>query len=176
VLYSESDQRWKLADFGTTSEGTAKRSRATQDARGTSSYRAPEILCEDPKYTNKVDIWAFGCILFEMCTGRKAFAGDFAVQGFAASGVRPVMFAQPPTNESSMADQAKQIEEWVFEPMRIEPAKRPSAEELLYKIWDRFRGAVAGMTEDRAPRYTSRGLNNNANSETSMTVKLISHC
>jgi eukaryotic-like serine/threonine-protein kinase len=150
VLFSDSDRRWKLADFGTTSEGTTKRARTTQDARGTSSYRAPEILCADPKYTNKVDIWAVGCIMYEMCTGRKSFAGDFAVQSFAASGVRPVMFPDPPKNKRWMESQAKQCEEWVFEPLRIEPEERPSAEELLYKIWDRFRGAVAGMTEDRA--------------------------
>jgi hypothetical protein len=71
---------WKLADFGLTSEGTSINFRMTEDARGTPGYRAPELLLEDNYgYTNKVDIWAMGCILHELVLGVKPFASDFAV-------------------------------------------------------------------------------------------------
>jgi serine/threonine protein kinase len=79
VLYSHLTRHWKIADYGFTCEGTSKRQRTSHYGRGTSSYRAPELLRDLPVYNNKVDIWALGCIFFELCTGRKAFTNDFAV-------------------------------------------------------------------------------------------------
>ena len=42
---------------------------------GTLPYMAPEQL-EGKEADARADIWAFGCLLFEMLTGRRAFAGD----------------------------------------------------------------------------------------------------
>ena len=36
------------------------------------SYMAPEILDEDD-YTEKIDIWSFGCVLYEMIELEKLF-------------------------------------------------------------------------------------------------------
>jgi len=84
VLFSAKDKIWKIADFGITVEGTSNLLTTTY-ARGTSCYRAPELLSDIPRYTTKVDIWGVGCILFEMMTGQKAFSGDWSVQQFAHS-------------------------------------------------------------------------------------------
>jgi serine/threonine protein kinase len=45
--------------------------------RGTNGYRAPEMIQDDIEFTFKVDIWAFGCIFFEVVSGRKAYKDDF---------------------------------------------------------------------------------------------------
>jgi serine/threonine protein kinase len=46
---------------------------------GVVGYRAPELLAVEPvPYTNKVDIWALGCILFALVMGRDAFSDDIA--------------------------------------------------------------------------------------------------
>lgn len=76
VLFSSEDRRWKITDFGFTTEGSSKRVVVTTYSRGTTCYRAPELLCDSPIYTNKVDIWAFGCIAYEVLTGKRAFSGD----------------------------------------------------------------------------------------------------
>jgi len=79
VLYSADIDVWKLAGFSLTSRGDSG-SRGivlTRMQRGTSGYRAPELI-QVALYTKKVDIWAFGCVTYELVTKRRAFVDDFA--------------------------------------------------------------------------------------------------
>lgn len=39
---------------------------------GTPCYTAPEIYMQQ-NYDHKADIWSLGCVIYELCTGRKAF-------------------------------------------------------------------------------------------------------
>ena len=41
---------------------------------GTPYYLSPE-LCEEKPYNQKTDIWALGCVLYELCTYRHPFDG-----------------------------------------------------------------------------------------------------
>jgi len=84
VLYSVKLRRWKIGDFGTCSEATSKRLNTTRDSRGTNCYRAPEILpdaaaSDRPAFNHKADIWALGCIAFEILHGHKLFSSDWAL-------------------------------------------------------------------------------------------------
>lgn len=42
---------------------------------GTPYYLSPE-LCEDKPYNAKSDVWAAGCVLYELATLKRAFDGQ----------------------------------------------------------------------------------------------------
>ena len=50
---------------------------------GTAAYMAPE-QARGKTVDKRADIWAFGCVLFEMLTGRRAFAGEEVTDLFVA--------------------------------------------------------------------------------------------
>jgi renal tumor antigen len=63
----------KLADFGSAGS-VANRTKFTEYV-ATRWYRAPECILTSGSYGPSVDIWAIGCVLFEMLTSRPLFPG-----------------------------------------------------------------------------------------------------
>ena len=61
----------KLGDFGI-AKVLDSNSRHAQTVVGTPFYMSPEV-CENKPYDFKSDVWAMGCILYEMCTLEHAF-------------------------------------------------------------------------------------------------------
>ena len=62
--------------------GTA-RATAMGTIVGTAAYMAPE-QARGRAVDRRADVWAFGCVLFEMISGRRAFAGDTITDVLAA--------------------------------------------------------------------------------------------
>ena len=50
---------------------------------GTAAYMSPEQAKGRPA-DKRSDVWAFGCVLYEMVTGKRAFPGDDVVEALAA--------------------------------------------------------------------------------------------
>lgn len=60
----------------------------TKRGGGTVGYHAPEIaLCleQEIRFTNRADIWALGCIIYELATGIKAFPSPETLREFSYS-------------------------------------------------------------------------------------------
>jgi serine/threonine protein kinase len=125
VLFSHECDLWKIADFGITSEG-ATFPKPTDFARGTTCYRTPELLSEKPSYTNKVDIWALGYILYELASGKRAFNSDVACNEHAVR--RPI----PPLTISTPFPslQQSQLGDYVNRLMQVDWTRRPMSPEV----------------------------------------------
>jgi serine/threonine protein kinase len=74
LLVTTNDQL-KLCDFGF-ARSIPSRMRAITRYVATRWYRAPELLLQSGVYGKGVDMWAVGCIMGEMYTGRPMFPGD----------------------------------------------------------------------------------------------------
>ena len=80
----------KIADFGLSSITDLKDMKATQllmsTLIGTPEFVAPEIACRK-KYTEKVDMWAFGMLLYNVIAGKLPIDEDGDILGQLQNGV-----------------------------------------------------------------------------------------
>lgn len=77
-------------------------------------------------FNNKLDIWSLGCILYELCFGRKAFKSDFETLEFART---------PAKKAIELPDWPKYqyrrpLNFWINRMLVSDPEERPSADTL----------------------------------------------
>jgi len=96
------------------------------DSRGTPGYRAPELL-NPGVYNEKVDIWALGCILYELVKQLPIFDSDSAVYDYSQ---HPESLGEIPFGG-----------ELVGLMLQIEPDKRPSASEIHTRLSELYKNA-----------------------------------
>src|SRR5437764_1033666 len=70
---------------------------------GTAAYMSPEQARGKP-VDKRADIWAFGCVLYEMLTGTRAFAGDDVSEVLASVLAREPDWARLPSTLSPALD------------------------------------------------------------------------
>ena len=75
VFLDESGES-KLGDFGIARDMRAIDLTETGLTVGTYAYMAPELIRGNRDITGQVDLYALGCVLFEMLTGRPPYVGD----------------------------------------------------------------------------------------------------
>jgi len=73
-LMFDGSSRLKLCDFGLAAEKIGQFVKTRSNLAGTPRYMAPEAFKNEP-CSEKIDIFAFGMILWEMYTGRLPWAG-----------------------------------------------------------------------------------------------------
>ena len=74
-LFISKDYKIKIGDFGISRILNSSKSFANTQ-KGTINYMAPEMLKKGGNYNNKVDYWALGCVIYELCTLEYCFNSD----------------------------------------------------------------------------------------------------
>ena len=76
VLDNAEGDNLKIIDFGMSKEIKWDPKLSLTNEVGTLYYRAPELLEGSTKYTKATDIWAIGCIFYELLTRKVLFKGE----------------------------------------------------------------------------------------------------
>ena len=103
-------------------------------ACGTPTCIAPEVLADDPSYTEMVDLWGAGCVVYTILSGRAPFvlsdneSWDDLFQRIRQGQYRSLDHK----GWTGVSDEAK---EFVRGLLNVDPSKRWSAEEALQSAW-----------------------------------------
>jgi serine/threonine protein kinase len=134
----------KLGDFGLALVAAETRLTAAGKTMGSIHYMAPEQIQGKPPLSNKTDLYALGCVLFELLSGRTPFTGE------AMAEVLQQHIRQPPPKVSSFAlDCPVQLESLVAELLEKDPDRRPVSAGVIAA---RLREIDRDVTV-KAPRY-----------------------
>jgi serine/threonine-protein kinase len=135
-------KRIKLLDFGIAKLAGALPSHIktkTGALMGTPTYMAPE-QCRGVTVDWRADLYALGCILFELCTGRPPFVAQNTADLLAAH-----IQKRPPTIASLASDVPQEIETLVQRMLAKAPAERVQTAEELIRLIDATRTAIGPL-------------------------------
>ncbi|PVH83037.1 kinase-like protein [Cadophora sp. DSE1049] len=145
IFVVQSAPRWwvKIGDFGI-SKRISNHDTALHTATGTPSYWAPEVVHfvieghdDTDEYTNAVDIWSLGCLIYEMLALKVPFPNyPRGLSAFCRGGPFP---------EAPLASRASaEGIEFLKSVLIPRPTLRPSATEILTRKWLQFSASEHG--------------------------------
>ncbi|XP_059062184.1 serine/threonine-protein kinase Nek8-like [Achroia grisella] len=111
----------KIGDFGISKMLVS--AKKTSTVIGTPYYLAPE-LCEGKPYDTKSDVWALGCLLYEMCTHKRAFESETLVglvKAITTGSVHPI----------DLSVYTRGMQDLIDTMLSILPDKRPKIKDLM---------------------------------------------
>jgi len=134
----------KLGDFGASKWIQAPAITTLHTQVVTASYGAPEVLgldsnSESSDYTNSVDIWSLGCVIYELLVGTKLFVSLYQVTCYL---IKKQLFLEEqlkrlPTPTDDVGTSL------LRSMLSIQPGDRPTAADALKDLW------LAGITSGR---------------------------
>ena len=152
------DYQIKISDFGisnvcssSASVGALCTATGKQRFQGSVFWMAPEVIREERDATTKVDIWSLGCVLIEMLSGDRPWAGldqvqavyqigcghDNPISHFQKSERTRLLVAKTDDAEAGQAGQSIweampwAAQDFIEQCIRHDPDRRPTAFELL---------------------------------------------
>jgi len=136
------DGRAKILDFGIARSLRAEGITIEGTIIGTLGYMSPEQV-EGRKLDIRSDIFAFGCVLYEMLTGKSAFVRETAAQTIAA-----ILHEDPPRVSESGIEIPEELQRIISRCLEKDPELRfPSMNDLVSLLTGDETG-TAGQEKD----------------------------
>ncbi len=112
----------KLSDFGLATVVSANRLTAVGRTLGTIEYMAPEQIRGKPPLTNRADLYALGCVIYEMLVGHTPFQGNNPAEVLHKHLKDPI-----PHVAASMLECPLELDELVCRLLSKDPEQRPES-------------------------------------------------
>jgi serine/threonine-protein kinase len=119
-LFVGDDGKLRLGDFGIARDSDATALTASGTTVGTQAYMAPEQITGKQQVSNKTDLYALGCVLFEMLTGHVPFKGAASLEVLLKHINEP-----PPKVRTEVMECPVFLEQIVLQLLEKSPDKRP---------------------------------------------------
>lgn len=145
-LFITKDGKVKLGDFGIARDLGMADITHTGQTVGTNAYMSPEQIIGDRQISGKTDLYALGCVMFEMLTGRPPFEGLNFAQLFEGH-----LRQQPPSIRKLAPDCPEELEALVMKLLEKDPEQRPFNARAV-------QGALMQMLDKVAPDAEMAGL------------------
>lgn len=136
-LFFADGSRLVLGDFGIALNTRDSEASADSPPIGTFAYMSPEQIGADRSITGKSDLYALGCVGYEMLTGKPPFVGENFAQIWDQH-----LHAQPRDLRRQGVESPDWLEQLVLQLLEKEPHRRPfNARAVQGRIRDQLRGA-----------------------------------
>jgi serine/threonine-protein kinase len=136
-LLLDRDGMLKLADFGLALDPDATALTAPGRTVGTVNYMAPEQIRGRPPVSPQTDLYALGCVMFEMLTGHPPFDAETPAESMFKQ-----LGTKPPRVSTIVLDCPVWLEKLILRLLEKEPLQRPadasSVAQALRQIQDRM--------------------------------------
>lgn len=116
----------KLSDFGLAAVVAGNRITAAGKTLGTFHYMAPEQIRGKPPVSAKTDLYALGCVIFEMLTGHPPFDGETP-----AEILHQHLRDKPPRVAAEVTDCPAALDQLVSHLLDKDPEQRPASAHVV---------------------------------------------
>jgi serine/threonine protein kinase len=131
-LFLSTEGHVKVGDFGLARDLNSTRITIDGHTVGTVRYMPPEQIYGDAALTGAADLYALGCMLFEMLVGMPAFDGNTIMQIFEAH-----LHKEPTPPAQLVSDCPRDLSDLVLRLLAKKPVQRPqSAAEVQAALLD----------------------------------------
>jgi serine/threonine-protein kinase len=132
------DGRLKLTDFGIAKDLDATALTATGRTLGTAAYMAPEQIRGTPEVSHKTDLYALGCLLYQMLVGQPPFKGSQIAVLMNCHLNEP-----PPRPSSKNPEVPRALDDLILNLMSKSPSDRPWDAQVVVGLLSELRDKVA---------------------------------